>query len=153
MIERPLSADISSHLLMNDFNSRTFFSRLRQENERQQVFDTNHRYTSKPASSNTTNRFHRLTSVSFIWQQTGHRDGLQLIAELSQQLLNDDLSVGKRQWQRSQANIQKRMEKIQADLEIRTDLSLKTMTRQCQGLLDKWASKTSRTKSTSRHRR
>jgi hypothetical protein len=143
-----LSDELSVDLLTNDFNSRSFLMFLRRQNERYREISTSQhdrQYPSKYCASNNSRGFARMikfqSSNSTISSQMISEDGIKITDDLSKQLLNDNLSLVRRHWRRSKMTLSNKIEDIQSDLNLQTNISLKKATCECQKVLFSWISK------------
>jgi hypothetical protein len=143
-----LSDELSIDLLTNDFNSRSFLMFLRRHNERYQDVSTsqrNRQYPSKYCTSNNSRGFTRMmkfqSSNSAISSHMISKDGITIMDDLSKQLLNDNLSLVHHHWRRSEMIFSNKIEDIQSNLNLQTNVSLKKAMFECQKTFFSWISK------------
>lgn len=139
------SDELSIDLLTNDFNSRSFLMFLRRENERYREINTSQhdrQYPSRYCAFNNSRGFARFQSLnSTISTQMISKDGITITDDLSKQLLNDNLSLVRHHWRRSKLTLSNKMENIQSDFNLQTNVSLKKAMYECQKALFSWISK------------
>jgi len=123
---------------------------LRQQNERQReiyTYERERQYPSKYSSFHNSRGFARMKEYhsssphSSIPSHMISQDGIIITNNLSQQLLDDHLSIVRRHWQRSKMTFYNKIEHIQTDLSSHTNMSVKKAIPKCQAALFKWVSK------------
>ena len=146
MIEDDLPIDLLTH----DFNSRVFLMFLRRQDERHREICTSERdgqLSSKYSSFNNSRGFarmkdyHDLSSRSCLPSHMISQDGRTITDELSKQLLDDDLSIVRRHWQRSKMILSNKIEQLQTNLSFQADTSIKKVIPKCQAAVFKWTAK------------
>ena len=125
-----MHTDRTNALLVQDFNSRVFLTSLRRHNERQRDIERH------PSSG--LQRLADMRCVSSVPSRLLTDDGMTIMNELSEQLLDESLGIVRARWQRSQAALHERIEQTQADLSGRANLSLKRSLLKCQTSLAQW---------------
>ena len=142
------TSELSIDLLTEDFNSHSFFMYLRRQNERNReisISQHDHQYRRKYSTSDQSRGFARLhdfqSSNSGISSHMLSEDAINTTVDLSEQLLDDDLSLVRRHWRRSKLTFANRMEGIQSDFNSQTNISLKKAMSECQKRLAHWICK------------
>jgi hypothetical protein len=125
-----MHADRTNALLVQDLNSRVFLTSLRRHNERQRESDRH------PSAG--FGRLADMRCVSSVPSRLVTDGGMTIMNELSQQLLDESLSIVRGRWHRSQAALHQRIEQMQEDLSGRANLSLKRSLLKCQASLAQW---------------
>jgi hypothetical protein len=121
---------------------------LRRQNERhREVYTSEHdrQYRSKYCVFDHSRGFDRLINFqicnSEISSHMISNDGIIMTDNLSQQLLDANLSLVRRHWRRSKMTYANKMEDIQSNLNLRTNTSLKKAMNECQKVLFNWIPK------------
>lgn len=143
MYTNPNSDEISPDLLTANFNARSFLLHHRRENERNREISSNktdHQHSTKYSTYVNPRGFARLSNAT-IPSHMINDYGIRMIDELSEQLLDDYLSLFRNHWQRSNTTFAQRIEYIQSELQRRTTLSLKKTTCEYAKVLSHWISK------------
>ncbi|CAF1566243.1 unnamed protein product [Rotaria sp. Silwood1] len=145
-----LSNELSIDVLTHDFNSRSFLLSLRRQNEKHREICTSEhdrQHPSKYCSYDNSRGFTRLnkyhnsyvnSSISF---HIISENGIIMTDDLSKQLLDDNLLIVRRHWQKSKILFSNKIKYIQSDLSSKTNISLKKAMYECQGALFNWISK------------
>ena len=137
--------EVPSNLIINDLNSRLFLQSLRRENERVRELSTiefNRQYQSNYSSIDHRRGFSRLinTQTDISLHLISHH-GQILVDDLSEQMLNDDLSLVRQHWQRSRRTLEKQILELQSEFDLRTNTSVKKAMDQCRKVVSHWISK------------
>ncbi|CAF3283649.1 unnamed protein product [Rotaria sp. Silwood2] len=145
-----LSDELSIDLLTHDFNSRTFLMSLRRQNEKHReicILEHDRHYPSKYSSFDNVrgfariNQYHNSYLNSSISSNIISKNGITIIDDLSKQLLDDNLSIVRRRWQKSKILFSNKIKHLQSDFNSQTNISLKKTMCECQGALFNWISK------------
>ncbi len=142
MHRKNLSDELCIDILIQDFNSRSFLMYLRRENERNREISTYHQHPSKYSAFDSARGFARL--IDFQSKISSHMTsdkGITITDNLSQQLLDENLTLVRRHWQRSKMTFSKKMQDIQSEFNLQTNTSLKRTINECHKTLSNWISK------------
>ncbi|CAF1183409.1 unnamed protein product [Adineta steineri] len=127
-----LPTELSIDLLTHDLDSRSFLMFLRRENERYREISTSEHdrqyslnYTSfdHARGFSRMNKYVNLSSNSLIPSHILSENGRIITNDISKQLLDDNLSIVRRQWKKSKKNLSNQIEHIQSDLNSHTNMS------------------------------
>jgi len=132
-----LSDELSIDLVTHDLNSRSFLMFLRREDERYRELST---YCSFDNSRGLA-RMNKYNYLSSIPSYMISEDGVKITDDLSNQLLDDNLSIVRRHWKRSKMKFSNKIGDIQSDLSSHMTMSVKKGMCGCQAAIFNWISK------------
>lgn len=137
--------ELSIDSLKCRFDSRSFFMSLRRQNEtHREIYTLEHdrHHPLKYSAFDHRRGFTRFDqSHSFMCDKIISNHGIMLTNTVSQQLLDDNLSIVRHRWQRSKILFSDKIQCVQSNLSTKTNLSLKRTVQECQEVLFNWISK------------
>ncbi len=142
-----LSDDLSIDLVTHDLNSRSFLMFLRREDERYRELSTsqnNRQYPSKYSSFDNSRGLARINKYNYLSSIPSYmisEDGVKITDDLSNQLLDDNLSIVRRHWKKSKMEFSNKIGDIQSDLNSHMNMSVKKGMCGCQAAIFNWISK------------
>lgn len=150
MHENNFSDELHADLLAHNFDSRSFLMLLRQRNEKHRAFailEHERYHPLKYCSRDNLRGFSRINKYDYssanscIVSHMISPNGVTIIDDLSQQLLNENLLIVRRRLQKSKTSFSSKIKSMQSDLDSQINISLKKATCQCQQALCNWISK------------
>jgi hypothetical protein len=117
------------------------FVRREDERYREQSTSENNRQYCSLDNSRGLARMNKYNYLSSIPSYMISKDGVKITDDLSNQLLDDNLSIVRRHWKRSKMKFSNKIEDIQSDLSSHTNMLVKKGMCGCQGAIFNWISK------------